>query len=193
VEKQGSTILVPAPLQSACKSALFFYDPGRLDEALAETLHIPLVRALQVSRRCLVALYVIAMWAMRASEYLSATVGDVMENDMLFIRGKKRSASYRIQLPGLTSQVKVAQIDSPGRLVSGVEYMDLYRACIRAGIGSLITGHRNASRTHLYRHLLADQAPIIGDRAAGDLLHHRSPTTINFYGVRRRRDHGNNS
>lgn len=176
---------VPSPVQSAFNSALVYYDPNVSRDVAGRRIGVPESTLTRVSPRCIAALFVIFTWAMRATEYLSVTALDVASGDFVFIRGRKGSASYRIMLPGIWQQFEHDHFQRPGRLVAGMKYHQLWTGCMRLGIGELLPGHINATRTHISRHDLAAQYQEKGEVIAGDLLHHKSKRSIKYYMVRR--------
>jgi hypothetical protein len=118
---------------------------------------------------------------MRATEYLNATVQDLLGNDFLYIKGAKKSADYRILLPGIDSQVASWGSGSPGRLVCGTTYRRLYAACCRMSIKRMVAGHRNVARLHAGRYNIATVVSPFGDRAIADVLHHRTRSSVLHY------------
>lgn len=127
------------------------------------------------------AIYVSSLWAMRIGEYLRLTTADILGRDMVFVPGEKGSASYRILLPGICRQFAPHLAERPGRLVCGTNYKRVYTACVRIGLGILEPGHLNVARTHVARYTLAKAVHQRGERAAGDLLHHRSTSAAEKY------------
>jgi hypothetical protein len=179
--KSGITFPAPAPLHGARYSMSYYYNPGTSVPALAATLEVPPSRAILAAHRELVALSVIHIWGMRASEYLSASEEQLIGRDRLLIRGKKRSQNYIIVLPGIDAQFPASTRSRPGRLVSGTSYQRVFRAAVRIRYGSLQPGHVNLSRTHAGRYDLAHQVMRQDLTAVSDCLHHRSRSSAAFY------------
>jgi len=178
-------ISVPSSLLSALKCPSMYYCPAVTLDVCAGVVGTPSTVLGRVAPIYRAALYVIAMYGMRSAEYLRAQVSDIISQDVLFIQGVKGSRSYTIQLPGLSAQFETEISKCPGRLVSGTTYLALYRASVKIGLGTLLANHRHATRTHIYRHKLANLVRDRGETAAGDLLRHRSRTSIKYYLTRR--------
>jgi len=177
----GNTHSAPSILDRARNSMSYYYNPGTSVPALAAVLRVPHARAILAAHRELVALSIIYMWGMRASEYLSAVEEQLLGSDRLLIRGKKRSQNYIIILPGIDEQLPVRSRSCPGRLVSGTTYQRVYRAAVRIQFGALQPEHINLSRTHTGRYDLAHQVMRQGVAAVSDCLHHRSRSSAVFY------------
>jgi hypothetical protein len=174
-------MLTPSPLNRARNSTTIYYSPGTSVPALAAVLEVPVARAILAAHRELVALVIIRTWAMRASEYLTATEDQLLGHDRLLIRGAKRSHDYMIQLPGIDTQFPGPHASRPGRLVSGTSYLRVFRAAVRIMYGSAQHGHVNLARTHAGRYDLAHRLMRTNVAAVGDLLHHKSPTSAAYY------------
>lgn len=172
---------IPSPLRGARNSLSYYYDPGVNLAEIARVLTVAESHLWQASRRELSCIYVVALWGMRIGEYLSATAGDLLGNDFLLIHGEKRSASYRIMLPGIDAQFAADAGSCPGRLVAGTTYTRVYRQCVKLHIGRVLSEHKNLARTHAGRYYIAATVIRHGRRVASDLLHHRSDTAITSY------------
>lgn len=179
--KETANISVPSPLHTAGNSLPDYYSPECTAEAQAAVVGVPLTRFLLAGARERAVMYIVSLWAMRVGEYLRVTVSDLLGNDMVFVRGEKGSADYRINLPGIDTQFVNGASLCPGRLVSGTSYIRVYRACVRCGVGAKEKANKNLARTHKARYDLAAKTFTLGSRAAGDLLHHRSPKTVSSY------------
>lgn len=134
-----------------------------------------------MSPACVAALYVIVVNGIRATEYLSATIDQVMPGDRLLCFGLKGSGSYILNLPGISAQADLVKGIYPGIGVSGVSYRQLYRACVRCGFSLFVSGHKNLARTHAGRYNLVNEVIHLGDQVASDLLHHRSGRSLHYY------------
>jgi hypothetical protein len=178
------------PLHPVWKSTLFYYSPCLPIDAIASSLSVDTGRIMQISRPCVAALYVIISNGIRASEYLNATAEQVLPADRLVCFGAKRSGSFILHLPGLSSQIEPFRLASPGIGVSGVSYRQLYRACCKVGIALLVDGHRNLARTHAGRYRLVQQVLRYGTRVASDVLHHRSGASLSYYSGVKEVSHG---
>lgn len=170
-----------APLQSARVSLPVYYDPGASIDEYSRVLGTEKAMLVRASRRYVAALYVIFKNAMRASEYLSARAEDILGNDRLFIRGKKGSRSYIVELPGIGIQFKEARSVNPARFVSGCTYRQLYNACIAVGIGDRVQSRENIARTHAARYRIAAELATQGVVAVADCLRHRSQRSTLHY------------
>ena len=174
------------PYDRACNKIAFFYASGTSIQAASALLGVPEERLAAAASRELSALIVIARWNMRAGEYLALVENDVLGNDMVLVRGEKKSASYQIYLPGIEEQLRTDSDQRPGRLVAGTSYARLYRMCTRIGYGKLIEGHKNLAKTHLARYINSSKINRFGGHAVSDCLHHRSEKNRDFYlGARR--------
>ena len=176
-----SKLSTPSSLLRALNTAVYYYGPLIDRDSMADALGITRYSASISDHRALAAVYIIHIWSMRAAEYLGARVSDVLRNDMVLIRGLKGSASYRICLPGITRQIEAAGNIMPGMTVAGTTYASVYRFCVASRYGALQPGHINVSRTHLARYETVKEVDKKDNQAAGDLLHHRSPETVNYY------------
>jgi integrase len=182
---------VPAPVLGARKNMSFYYEPHSALPSLKELAGINTEQEHQLNPRHIAALRVIFTYCMRASEYLQCTESDIIGNDRVFIRGKKKSASYFIVLPGVCESLKK---DSPNpvlRLLSGCTYIELYRACLKANIGMRLKGHTNVVRTHLARQkLVRESTQKHENKELSDCLHHRSNSSIMYYGAKKEVTYG---
>jgi len=168
-------------IDSAGNSLPDYYDPGIDRETIASVIGVPSSAIAAGAMRELAALYYIYLYGMRAGEYLSIAVRDLIGNDMCVVHGEKGGSSYQIRLPGIDEQFAGARLICPGRLVSGTTYRRVYTLCVRCSIGILPSRHINVARTHAGRYNLVARVDSLGERVAGDLLHHRSRKTVNSY------------
>ena len=181
----------PTPVLAACNSPSYSYDPCVAREAFASVSGVPVSRIIPMPERCMSAIYVILIWNMRAREYLNLTMDSIYPGDIVLVNAAKGSQNYLICLPGVCAQTKELRVSCPGMDVAGVSYMQLYRACVAAGIGRILSGHKNATRTHIGRHNVNEKYALKGSEALGDLLHHRSLRSRSYYtGEQRSNDYG---
>ena len=187
---QNRTRSESTTILDVCKFTMVYYQPAESRTEMAQQLKLPESRVCLLSSPAVAALFVISRWSMRISEYLAVAVGDLQSDDMVFVAGAKKSCSYRIFLPGAYTQLRVSGIIPLGRAVAGINYHQLYMECIRSGVGEVIPGRHVVARTHIFRHRLADATRCHGDSAVGDVLHHRSPSSQQYYGVKERFTNG---
>jgi diphthamide synthase (EF-2-diphthine--ammonia ligase) len=175
---------VPPPLNYARNSTSYHYTPIESLEQQAAAVEVPVTRWVQAGPAERAAIYEITVNVMRAGEYLRLVVSDAIGNDRLYVHAEKGSADYVIYLPGYDKQFAGVALISPGRLVCGTTYQRVYRACTRVGLGARKMDRIVMARTHLARYNLVEKVGRHGGRAVGDLLHHRSPSTASYYGVK---------
>jgi integrase len=169
---------------TARNSPEFYYDPRRRVDEYSALFQVPAARVEAMRPAARAALYVIWSNAMRASEYLSLQVRDVMGNDRCFVRGAKGSGSYIIVLPDISRQVLAGSGGLPARFVAGLTYSQLYRSCVRADIGARVMERLNLARTHLARYTLALEVKGHGIKAVQECLRHRSGrSTLHYVGA----------
>lgn len=169
------------PLHHACNSTEFYYHPDIDQQALELAIGALPGTVARISPKCAAALYVIIANGMRAAEYLSAVVGNIVAVDRLLITPSKKSRSYIVTLPGLSQQALEASVKDPGIGVAGVYYMQLYRACCKCGIGQVLEAHKNLARTHAGRYNLTLSVLHHGAKVVTDVLRHRSVRSSSYY------------
>lgn len=118
----------------------------------------------------------------RVSELLRLKPRDAIQGNRFLVRGLKRSRNYTVVVPGQWLEKppkKDGRWDVP---IVPWSYNQLWRWCIRIGIGNLRPGRSTYARTHAARYSTAQAVfDIAGERAAGDCLHHNSHKSISFY------------
>jgi ribosomal protein S27AE len=179
-----------SPLRPVRNSTLFYYRPGITLKAIATAVGTTETALCGMSPACAASLYVIISNGIRATEYLSATIDQVLPDDRLLCFGLKGSGSYVLNLPGISSQVALVKALLPGIGVSGISYHQLYRACVRCGFYLFVTGHKNLARLHAGRYNLAGTVLRFGEQVASDVLHHRSGRSLHFYTGEKGGNHG---
>jgi hypothetical protein len=128
---------------------------------------------------------------MRSAELLKCTVRNLIGIDRVFIYGAKSSSNYIIVAPGIDSQFQRGQVLDDDELLFPFSYIQLYRACLKVGIGEKFKENENYSRLHMSRHLLAETVnSLAGRQAAGDILHHKSKRSVSYYLPAEEKDHG---
>lgn len=175
------TLPVLSALHNARESFHKYYRPPGTSRDWYKAINLPESLRSRVHDRVPAALWVITLYNLRAGEYLRAAAGDVMDRDRLFICGEKGSRDAIVVLPGLTEQFQDARSVSPGMVVAGLTYRQLWQGCVRIGYGKLIGTHKNVSRTHLSRYQVANDVCLRGERTAGDILRHRSRRSCKYY------------
>lgn len=182
------TISVPSPLQAACNTPLYYYRPPNNFPWLHELCQVNPGLEKLCNQRCVAALRIIFTYCMRANEYLSLTTEDILPGDRVVVHGSKGSASFLIYLPDICDAVTNTEFNPPFRSLSGCTYIELYRTCCKLDIGQLLRHPENKARTHLSRHQLIDQmSGKVPDSELSDLLRHKSPDSISYYGAMRRK------
>lgn len=127
-------------------------------------------------------LRIIFYYGLRARELLTATVPQVYGADHLYIYGSKGSRDCTIYMPGIIEHAAKCKAVSNCPFLFHVNYLDLYRACCRAGIRAQVTGHTNLARVHAGRRYSATEVfAIAGAPAITDVLRHRSVRSQLYY------------
>lgn len=127
-------------------------------------------------------LYECSNYSARVSEMLSIKSADILEDFRFLVRGKKRSRSYLATFP-------VIKINNPSYEyypffdnIWGLTYKSVYNWCCRIDLGCAFKRNKTVARTHAHRYQLATEiAKKSSQVAAGDILHHRSKKSIEFY------------
>jgi hypothetical protein len=193
MQEKSNNVRMPSEhtsLLSALKSTSIYYDPGVIASDCAAVIGAPETVVERMNPAARAALYVISLYNLRSVEYLTARAADVFVGDRLLIRGAKGSRSCMIVLPGIHRQFSQIVLSCPGRLVSGINYRQLWANCKRAGIGSLIEGHKNIARTHASRYNVVSILETTDEKLVGDCLRHRSSTSSHYYMPRKDVSHG---
>jgi len=147
----------------------------------------------KLPRRVLLLLSIAAKYAARISEILNVRPEDCCGRDRFYVRGLKRSASYIVEIPVVTSCGTAADFAPGGGNLWLLDYKPVYNWCHRVGIGFTPEGHRNVARTHAHRYYTAQKiASEINAAAASDVLHHRSRQSVQYYLNPGRYTHGKN-
>lgn len=172
----------PSSMVRARKTPLNYYQPGDTMPALDELVPIETAAVSRENGRYVDALRVILFYNMRAAEYLRLTTADIVSKDKACVRGAKGSGAYIILLPGVSSQFDISSAELSPRPLAACSYGNLYKACVRLGIGSRYISHRNISRTHVARHELAR---ALQDKYRqtdlSDFLRHKSARSLQYY------------
>lgn len=127
----------------------------------------------------------------RASELLGIRAIDNVRGNRFLIRGLKRSRNYTIIVPGNWIERPPKPDPRWNDRIMPFTYNQLYRWCVKIGIGNLRPGRKTFCRTHAARYDTAQAVfEIAGERAAGDCLHHNSHKSINYYINKKESSHG---
>jgi integrase len=135
-----------------------------------------------VPRDILLAMQLINENCMRASELLGLRLCDNIRGNIFLIRGKKRSRSYTITVPGKWLLRPKRNDPRWAQPLFPFDYNYLYKWYCRTGIGGPRTGRKTNIRTHASRYVTAANVVALGTSDnASDALHHNSKRSINFY------------
>lgn len=118
----------------------------------------------------------------RVSELLSLRPCDCLKGNLFLVRGKKRSRSFTITVPGLWLS-RPSKKDGRWQVpIFTYTYDYLYKWSTRIGIGGTRPGRKTFVRTHTARYVVAQSVfEIAGEKAAGDCLRHNSRKSVSFY------------
>ena len=132
----------------------------------------------------LVAIWCLLVYGVRVSELLNAKVENINLDDAVTLAGTKKSNERTIYIPGITAWATSLDTLYLDAFIFGFSYNQLYGYCRRAGLGFLLPQHKNVTRTHLGRHIVADKARKSGgDAAVTAALGHKSNKTQLYYGI----------
>lgn len=123
-----------------------------------------------------------AIHCCRISEILELTPAQYIGENRFVVRALKGSRNYIVVLPIII--LNPAWQSHPKRFTPFIEYSyaQVWRYCRRAGVGFVPAGHRNVAVTHAHRYRTASAVQqVFDDSAAGDVLHHRSRRSIQYY------------
>ena len=133
----------------------------------------------------LIAVWCLLAYGVRVSELLSAKVEHIAANDAVHIPGTKKGNDRTIYIPGITAWARSLDITYLDAYIFGFSYAQLYGYMRRANLGHLLPGRKNVTRTHLGRHIVADNARISGgDEAVTLALGHKDRKTQIHYGIK---------
>jgi len=130
---------------------------------------------------------------MRINELLTITPEDFIGNNRFLIRGLKRSQNYIITLPVLQlSSAKKSDVRWLDPIITW-SYCQVWRWCVKCGIGQNRQGRKTVARTHSHRYQTAEiVVDKINRQASSDVLHHRSRRSVNYYLQKKEGLHGKN-
>ena len=118
----------------------------------------------------------------RISEVLRIRAGAVQPNGMAFTQGSKGSRGRLLYL-GLTPAQALEFQNAPAKMaLFPVEYIQVWRTCVKYGLAERIAGHKHLAVTHAGRYSLAQKvAGQASEELAGEILGHKSANTIQYY------------
>lgn len=118
----------------------------------------------------------------RISEVLRIRAGAVQPNGMAYTQGSKGSRGRLLYL-GLTPAQALEFQNAPAKMaLFQVEYIQVWRTCVKYGLAERIAGHKHLAVTHAGRYTLAQKvAGQAGEELAGEILGHKSANTIQYY------------
>jgi len=186
----GISFAIASPL-FVPEICLYCTDRGTVQKNNCFSLQNTVLAPNYVPREILFAMQLMADYSMRASELLSIRLSDNVRGNVFLVRGKKRSRSYTIVIPG-------RWLCRPGRkdprwqqFLFPFTYNSLYKWFCRTGVGGPRPGRKTNIRTHVNRYLMANAVLDIGDGdAASDALHHNSKRSLSYYTSKERLTHG---
>lgn len=173
---------VPAPNRLAMKSPQFYSELiNRLVPAWGAVLKSKTI----TSPRIWCALWAGAVAvanACRISEVLRLLGSQVLPNGMAVVVGSKGSNARMIYTGLLASECEYLAASCAMRPVFCVVYKEVWDAVVRHGLAVQEPGHERRSVTHSGRYGVVQQlAPVIGERAAGEAIGHRSQKSVRYY------------
>lgn len=173
---------VPTPLNRACNTTLFYYTGSPVLPSVKSLLGDDSIDTNLLSPLSRVTLQVCFLYHCRIRELLNAVVGDVVHPDRVVLHGVKKSLSYVIFLPGLSSQLSY----SPGARdfcqLFPISYIKLYRDSVRAGIRLLLDKSKYSRRLHSSRYQLCKSLDhSVSDAELSSILRHKSRSSILYY------------
>jgi len=185
------TCSVPEPLLSARNSPAFYYNLVDRLPSLGSLLGASLVDENLVWSPVLAAIKLIYIYGMRSAELLNLTMASYLFPSRFNVFGGKRSGHYLIFVPEFDSCLSHPVTYSDDDRPFPFSYMQLYRACLKLGIGEHLRQHDNLARLHLGRYIMADSAAhSVGVDRAGEVLRHKSKSTVINYLNKRSSIHG---
>ena len=118
----------------------------------------------------------------RISEVLSLRWSDVISEDRVIVKAKKRGTTSMAIIPGISGFCQSIPPSKRSEFVFSCDYGQVYRRMLQLGFAAQPEGHINRTVTHTPRHRLAAQvAAASGLVAASNVLNHRSLTAISHY------------
>jgi integrase len=122
------------------------------------------------------------VFALRASEVLALTVGDILANGSICVKSKKHGRTHVLSLPKSTWRVGVLTEWQKATPLFATSYPRMYRAAVELGWSVRIPGYSKKIVTHLGRHTLANQLMQSGfGSEVSDSLNHNSHGAAAWY------------
>jgi len=172
----------PSPLETAWNNTVYSYHPPDAYPIISDHIESPYIDIHVLSRDVQDVMRVLLTTGARVGEVLRITIGDMISRDTVYVEGLKGSASYTIYLPGLSNQVITWKGVSNDKRIFKPRYRQVWRECRRAGITMRAAGHRRRTVSHIGRRKRAQAVNSkFGERAAGDVLHHKQQNSILYY------------
>lgn len=176
------SISIPAPLHVAGNTTLYCYVPSADFPTISKLQGGRKIHDDLLSPSLRGVLQVCFLYFCRIRELLNLTVGDIVPPDRVICKGLKRSNSYVIFLPGLSSQVSALSDHSNSLRLFPFSYSQCYRGCVRAGIRLSIDGSKNLRRLHSSRYIFSVSATkLASDQCVSQLLRHKSLSSLSHY------------
>lgn len=173
---------VLSPLLSAVDNTAVSYSHPNAKEILKSALEFTEKQIQSLSQSCQSIVATQAISSSRISEILALTTFSILSYDTVLVKGSKRSASYTIYLPDLSRQVSEENDKKTEKKIFELTYKQVYTELKKAGCRYQDGRSRNCSCTHHCRYVQAKRVnEMSNEAAAGDLLHHRSKTSILYY------------
>ncbi len=171
----NNTCSVTNPLPQARNSTMYYY---RAISYLPSLKSFPWQTSIQdelLSPMQRSILQVSVLYMARIGEILSLKVKHVCHPDRVVCYGSKRGNGYMLYLPGLSAQLEEwVDRDQETKLFPAT-YMQVYRACVKAGILINDGQGKNSMKCHSHRYLFACKEKIaLGSQGIKIALHHKS-------------------
>jgi integrase len=181
----------PEPLLSARNNPSFYYSPVSSLPSLSSLIGASLIDEHLLWNPLLTCIKLIYIYGMRSAELLNLTMSSYLFPSRFTVFGGKRSGHNVIFCPNFEDCFdKVGAWRDEDRPFP-FSYMQLYRACLKLGIGEHLRQHDNLARLHLGRYIMADSAAhSVGVDRAGEVLRHKSKNTVLNYLSKRSYVHG---
>ncbi len=189
-----STLSGSSSLARARNSTLYCYRPPDNFPSVQYLLHDFSINEKLMHPNARTVCIICLLYFCRISEVLRLTVKDVLHPDRALCIGSKRGSSYVVFLPGLSYQLHNCGSISPSSSLFPISYLQCYRSYVRAGIRLRVSGGKNYRRSHIGRYAVSDLFDKgVEKTTLGDLLHHKSKSSILYYLISEESPHGKDS
>lgn len=176
------SISAPSPLKSVPESPSYCCSPGYIHRRSKRQLSLLPDRSNAVTLGLEQAIRMLCAGGYRISEVLSVKWSDVISEDRVIVKGKKRGTASIAIVPGVSVLLQSIPPSKRSSLVFSCDYGQVYRRMLQLGFAAQPEGHVNRTVTHTPRHLLAQQVAASGGLvAASNILHHKSLSSISHY------------